>query len=210
MFLSLFGVVIVLSKGEIHRILTFHFNSGDLWMTAAVILWGVYSVCGRWAMKKVSPIMATFYSGVFGIMILLPFNLSSFNVSQINTSFILSLFYTGIVSTVICMLLWNIAVQNIGATKAGIFLNFNPVFTAILAFLILKEKMSFAELGGSIFVIMGCFLFSRLKKLKKHSPANLYAGETFDYLLLAILANEELLLPFLHTPDLLCRNAEFA
>lgn len=164
MLLSLFGVLIVLSKGSMSGILNLDFNIGDLWMLAAVILWGFYSVCGNWAMKKVSPLTATFYSGVFGVVILLPLNIKTFQVTAINTSFILSLAYTGIVSTVICMVLWNIAIQKVGATKSGIFLNFNPIFTAILAYFILHETMNWAELIGSIIVITGCYLFSKMDK----------------------------------------------
>jgi drug/metabolite transporter (DMT)-like permease len=161
MLLSLIGVVIVLSKGSLGRVLTFHFNSGDLWMIAAVILWGIYSVCGRWAMQKVSPIAATFFSGLFGVILLLPLNIGSFQISKPDIPFILSLLYTGVISTVVCMLLWNMGVQKVGATKSGIFLNFNPIFTAILAFFILKETMTLAELAGSTIVITGCYLFSR-------------------------------------------------
>lgn len=161
MLLSLIGVVIVLSKGSLGRVLTFHFNSGDLWMIAAVILWGIYSVCGRWAMQKVSPIAATFFSGLFGVILLLPLNIGSFQISKPDIPFILSLLYTGVISTVVCMLFWNMGVQKVGATKSGIFLNFNPIFTAILAFFILKETMTLAELAGSTIVITGCYLFSR-------------------------------------------------
>lgn len=161
MLLSLIGVVIVLSKGKLDQLLSLHFNEGDLWMVAAVILWGVYSVCGNWAMQKVSPMIATFYSGVFGVIVLIPINFASFKVSEINASFIISLLYTGIVSTVVCMLLWNFAVQKVGAAQSGIFLNFNPLFTSILAFIILGETMSWSEIIGSMIVIAGCFLFSR-------------------------------------------------
>ena len=164
MLLSLVGVLIVLSKGSLDRILLLHFNNGDLWLIAAVIMWGIYSVCGKWARKKVAPMTATFYSGVFGVVMLLPFNLKNFQITNIDLPFILALIYTGIVSTVVCMLLWNIGVQKIGATKAGIFLNFNPIFTAILAFFILQEKMSLAELTGSIIVITGCLLFYKYSK----------------------------------------------
>ncbi len=164
MLLSFIGVVIVLSKGEIERVIAFQFNNGDLWMIAAVLIWGVYSVCAREAMQKISPVMATFYSGVFGILILLPFNLSSFKITHLTAPFILALLYTGIVSTVICMLLWNMGVQKMGPTKSGIFLNFNPIFTAILAFFILREKMTWPEIGGSMLVITGCYLFSNFNK----------------------------------------------
>jgi drug/metabolite transporter (DMT)-like permease len=166
LIISLAGVLIVLSNGSLKRILSLHFNNGDLWMVAAVFVWGIYSVCGKWAMKKVSPITATFYSGVFGVAMLLPFNLKDFQITDIDIPFILALVYTGLVSTVVCMLLWNIGVQKIGAVKAGIFLNFNPIFTAILAFFILQETISWAEIAGSIIVIFGCYLFSRFDDIK--------------------------------------------
>ena len=164
MLLSLFGVLIVLSKGSLNRVLSLHFNNGDLWMVAAVMLWGIYSVMAKWAMKKVPPIIATFYSGFFGVVMLLPFNLKGFQITNIDVPFILAIVYTGIVSTVVCMTLWNIGLQKIGTVKAGIFLNFNPIFTAILAFFILHETLKWAEFAGSIIVIAGCFLFSRYSK----------------------------------------------
>jgi drug/metabolite transporter (DMT)-like permease len=164
MLLSLFGVLTVMSKGSLNQILSLHFNKGDLWMIVAVMLWGIYSVCGKWALKKVPPIAATFYSGVFGVAMLLPFNYNNFQITDIDVPFILALVYTGIVSTVVCMTLWNIGVQKIGTVKAGIFLNFNPIFTAILAFFILQEKLEWAEFIGSIIVITGCFLFSRYSR----------------------------------------------
>lgn len=164
MLFSLFGVLVILSKGSLNRILSLHFNNGDLWMVAAVMLWGIYSICGKWAMKRVPPVTATFYSGVLGVTLLLPFNLTHFHITNIDIPFILALFYTGIVSTVVCMTLWNIGLQKIGAVKAGIFLNFNPIFTAVLAFFILHETLKWAEFVGSIIVITGCFLFSRYTK----------------------------------------------
>jgi drug/metabolite transporter (DMT)-like permease len=160
MMISLFGVLVVLSKGNMYQLISLHFNLGDLYMIVAVIIWGLYSVCGKWAMQKVSPLMATFYSGVFGVLTVLPFNITHLHVNNVNASFVSAILYTGVISTVVCMLLWNIGVQKIGATNAGIFLNFNPIFTAILAFLILKEKLTWAELIGSVIVITGCFLFS--------------------------------------------------
>jgi drug/metabolite transporter (DMT)-like permease len=160
MMVSLFGVLVVLSKGDMNQLISLHFNLGDLWMVVAVMIWGLYSVCGKWAMQKVSPLLATFYSGVFGVLTVLPFNITHLHINNVNTSFVSAILYTGVISTVVCMLLWNIGVQKMGATNAGIFLNFNPIFTAILAFLILKEKLTWAELIGSVIVITGCFLFS--------------------------------------------------
>ncbi|MFC7391949.1 DMT family transporter [Scopulibacillus cellulosilyticus] len=163
MILSLCGVILVLSKGRMDLLLSLHFNKGDLWMLAAVCIWGIYSVCSRWATTKTSPMMSTLYSGIFGLIFLVPFNLSDFTVTNINASFIESILYTGVISTVLCMVFWNIGVQRLGPTASGVFLNFNPIFTAILAFLLLGEKMTWIQGIGSVIVIIGCYLFSHFK-----------------------------------------------
>jgi drug/metabolite transporter (DMT)-like permease len=110
-----------------------------------------------------SPMMATLYSGLFGIVVLIPFNLTGYTITSPNSSFILSILYTGIISTVFCIVFWNIGVQKIGATAAGIFLNFNPIFTAILAYFILGEKMTWIQGLGCVIVITGCYLFTYFK-----------------------------------------------
>lgn len=163
MVLSLFGVVLVLSKGNWQLLLDFQLNTGDLWMLAAVCVWGLYSVCSKWAMQTASPLMATLYAGIFGVLLLLPFTSTDFTFTNVNTSFILSMLYTGIISTVVCMVFWNIGVQKLGATTSGIFLNFNPIFTALLAYLFIGENMSWLQGIGGLIVIMGCYLFTHFK-----------------------------------------------
>lgn len=163
MILSFFGVILVLLKGNFSLLFSLHFNNGDLWMIAAVCIWGIYSVCSKWATKTTSPLMATLYSGIFGVILLLPFNIGSFTVTNINTSFITSLLYTGLISTVLCMVFWNVGVQKLGATTSGIFLNFNPIFTAILAFLFLGEELTWIQILGTMIVVTGCYLFSHFK-----------------------------------------------
>ncbi|WP_408006972.1 DMT family transporter [Pseudalkalibacillus sp. A8] len=163
MLFSLFGVILVLSKGNIDLILSLHFNTGDLWMLAAVYVWGIYSVCSKWALTKTSPMMSILYSAIFGLMSLIPFNVTDFTVINITSSFIGSILFTGVISTVVCMVLWNIGIQKIGATTSGIFLNFNPIFTSILAFIILGEQMTWIQGVGSCIVIIGCYLFSHFK-----------------------------------------------
>lgn len=163
MMFLLVGVVLVLSKGDISYLLSLQFNVGDLWMLAAVCVWGIYSVCSKWAMSKTTPLMSILYSAIFGLVILLPFNLADFTVTNINAPFVGSILYTGVISTVVCMVLWNIGVQKLGATTSGIFLNFNPIFTSILAFFLIGEQLTWLQGVGGIIVISGCFLFSYFK-----------------------------------------------
>ncbi|MCA0151077.1 DMT family transporter [Rossellomorea vietnamensis] len=180
MFLSLFGVLLVLSKGNVEMIYSLQFNDGDLYMLAAVVMWGFYSVCSKWAMKSVTPMMSILYSGIFGLLILLPFNLHDFHVTNVDASFIQSILYTGVISTVVCMVLWNVGVNQLGPSTSGLFLNFNPVFTALLAFVFLGEKMNGLQAVGSTIVLAGCVLFSLLKtkpRMFKEVPSSMLSNE---------------------------------
>ncbi|BCB05206.1 DMT family transporter [Bacillus sp. KH172YL63] len=164
MLISLFGVMLVLSKGNPEMVYSLQFNEGDLYMLAAVVMWGFYSVCSKWAMKTVTPMMSILYSGIFGLLFLLPFNLQDFRVTDVDASFIQSILYTGVISTVVCMVLWNVGVNKLGPSTSGLFLNFNPVFTALLAFIFLGENMTVLQAVGSVVVLAGCVLFSLFRK----------------------------------------------
>jgi drug/metabolite transporter (DMT)-like permease len=61
------------------------------------------------------------------------------------------------------MVLWNIGVQKLGAMTSGLFLNFNPIFTVILAFFLLGEQLTWMQGVGSCIVIIGSYLFSYFK-----------------------------------------------
>lgn len=181
MILSLFGVLLVLSKGNMNVLLSLQFNKGDLYMMAAVGMWGIYSVSSKWAMATVTPMMSILYSGIFGLLVLLPFSINDFTVTNLNSSFMQGILYTGLVSTVLCMVLWNIGVNKLGPSTSGLFLNFNPIFTAVLAFVFLGENMTWIQAAGSVIVIAGCILFTLLKnkpvRLMIPIPARILAGK---------------------------------
>lgn len=164
MLISLLGVIVVISHGQWERILQFRFNAGDLYMLAAVGTWGFYSVAGRKAMQHVSALTSTLWAGIFGVLTLLPFNLPSIAIIEPDPAFWYSILYVGIGATVIGMVFWNIGVQQVGGTKAGMFLNFNPVFTAILAYLLIGEQLTVVQGIGTFLVIGGVLLFTWAKQ----------------------------------------------
>ncbi len=129
-------------------------------MLAAVGSWGLYSVVGKKVMSDVTPLMSTLWAGIFGVLTLLPFNLLSFKVINPNVSFWVASGYVSIGATVFGMVFWNLGVQKVGGTKSGMFLNFNPIFTAIFAFLFLNEHISLLQLFGTLIVIIGVFIFT--------------------------------------------------
>ncbi|MFT9846459.1 DMT family transporter [Aneurinibacillus sp. REN35] len=160
MLVSLLGVVVVISHGDIGRILRFHLNVGDVYMICAVASWGFYSVAGRRAMQYVSPYMSTLWAGIFGVMMLIPFTATSFTIVNPDPAFWIATVYASVGATVLAMLFWNIGVQRVGGTKSGVFLNFNPIFTAMLSFWLLGEVMTAVQYAGAVLVICGVYLFT--------------------------------------------------
>jgi drug/metabolite transporter (DMT)-like permease len=65
----------------------FKFNAGDLWMLAAIVTWGLFAVAGRKSMETVSPYMSTLWGAVFGVLIMLPFDLPTFYLDRTDFTF---------------------------------------------------------------------------------------------------------------------------
>ncbi len=71
--------------------------------------------------------------------------------------------YLGVVVTLGGYGLYNYALTKIEASKAGMFVNLIPVFTLILAFLILGgEKLSIQELIASATILIGGVIISQM------------------------------------------------
>ncbi|MDI4647085.1 DMT family transporter [Cohnella hashimotonis] len=166
MLVSFAGVVIVLTRGDLERLLALQFNRGDLMMIGAVLFWGCYTILSQKAMAYVSPLAATLWSGIFGLAFMLPFNIRQFTLVDVTPAFWAAMIYIGVGATVIASLLWNLGVKRIGGTHAGIFLNLNPVFTSLLAYLLLDERMNASQWIGTAVVIGGMLLFSTKKRMK--------------------------------------------
>lgn len=59
-------------------------------------------------------------------------------------------------------------IREIGVTRANVFVNFIPVFTAILSYLILKEQMTAGKIAGIALVLAGLFT-SQIRSLGNHT-----------------------------------------
>jgi len=154
--ISLAGALVVLTNGEFERVLQVQFNVGDLLMIGAVVMWTFYSLLGR--RLSTPPITATAISTGFSVLLMAPFAFAQ----GIDTARLDSLAITGILYMVLfpslgSFVIWNLSVQKVGASKAGIFLNLIPVFTALISG-ILGEKVTGAQSLGGFLVFCGVYL----------------------------------------------------
>ena len=77
-FISLIGVWMLVAKGDPEILMTLSFNTGDLWIIAAVLSWSAYSV-----MLRLQPVELdgfTFFgvTVVIGVVVLFPFMLCEY------------------------------------------------------------------------------------------------------------------------------------
>ncbi len=126
----------------------------------AMICGAGYAISIRHLTKKFSPLFLTAIQAFVGFIFFLPFALWEYNTMTMdfNLTAILWIVYLGVFVTLGGYGLFNFALSRVEASKAGMFINLIPVFTLILAFLILGEKLTYIEMTASIVILLGVFI----------------------------------------------------
>lgn len=172
---SLLGVLVILTRGQLLQVFTTEYNRGDLLTLGAVLVWTLYSIIGR-KIKGVKPITATAASTLLAVVMMLPFAAAQgIDLAAMDPIAITGFFYIVLFPSIFSFVFWNISVRELGANKAGITLNLIPVFTAIIS-VILGESISAAQIWGGLLVFTGVTLASGVTDMmreKKRGGAGL-------------------------------------
>ncbi|MFT8708884.1 MAG: DMT family transporter [Sporolactobacillus sp.] len=156
LILSLLGVLLVLTHGNLLRVFMIKYNAGDLIMLIVIISWTFYTLLSN-RIKELPPIGATAVTVAFSLLLMLPFfAFSDFNWS-ITPAATMGILYLGLFPSVGSLLFWNIGVPKIGSSHAGIFLNLITVFTAIIS-IVLGNGITLFQVIGGLIVILGVYL----------------------------------------------------
>ena len=164
---SLLGVVVIVTKADIGKLLNLNFNKGDLWMVVAMFSWAMYSALLRKKKFELSQISLLQMIISTGLILLLPAYLIEMALGHrlnVHLPFILTLSYVVIFPGLASFIFWIKGISIIGSNRSGIFLHLMPIFSTILAILIFGEKFMIFHLIGAIFIIVGIILSS--KKVK--------------------------------------------
>lgn len=162
--LSFIGVLLTLTGADPDLLRQFAFNAGDLWMLAAVAAWAAYSVFSKSKGKGIPPIVLTYYSFLVCTIVLIPFVLYErpWNfLFSIPASAHLSVLYMSVFPSVIGYLAQQMAIKEIGPSRASIFVNLVPAFSIILAVMILGEVLEPVKLLTGALIIAGVYICQR-------------------------------------------------
>ncbi len=159
--LCITGILYLLSNGDFQNLLYFRFSKGDWWVLAAAVSFAIYNTMVKRKPAAVSPVNFLFVAFCAGTLLLLPFYLweTSYSAPIVwNGNLLLIILYLGLGASVICFLIWNIAIRNLGAGRAAIFGNLIPVFSSIEAVFILDESFSNIHIISILLVFAGIVL----------------------------------------------------
>lgn len=167
--LAFTGAAVIITRGDLAG--TWHdvsqsVGAGELFMFCAITAWAVYTILGRHALKGLSPLAATTYAVLWGVVLL---GLGAFTEIDRVESFAftpqvwVSILYLGALGSAVGFVWYYEGVKAIGPSRAAVFNNLVPVFGVVLAYLILNEAILVSMVVGAAMVISGVTLANRVR-----------------------------------------------
>ena len=160
LLVSLCGVVVLITGGQIAMLLTLTFNVSDLMMIAACFCYALY-VLHLGKRHEMPPIIMVAYFSVSAFVALTLFTIGEAAAGQLvqpSLTGLAVILYCAIFPSILSQTFFMRGVELIGATRAGLYVNLVPVFAAFMAMGILSEPMYGYHITALIMVVAGIAL----------------------------------------------------
>jgi len=169
------GVLVIVARGNVDRIVDLDFNAGDFWIIGAVAGMSIYTIL----LKKVKidlpplPLLILLLAGA--ALSSVPFFVwEIFHDTRIAIDWhdIVALAYIGIIGGGVMFLLYNTGVALLGAARASVTFYLQAFFTTILAYFFLGEKLHPYHVAGIALIAAGIAIVMLVKeKVPDHPTA---------------------------------------
>ena len=170
--LSIAGVLLVLSRGDLQQLLAFHLVAGDIFMIFATIAWSFYSwllaqpkdplaMRANWAAFLLAQV-------TFGVVWSGAFAAGEWAIvdAKILWSWPLAaaILFVAIGPAIIAFRCWGAGVQRAGPSVAGFFSNLTPLFAALMSSAFLGELPHLYHVLAFAFIVGGIVVSSQRSK----------------------------------------------
>ena len=177
--LSFIGVVVFILN--IDGSISFNIKGLGLLMIAVFSAVGYNLTLSR-LVETYSPVYIVNVQNIIGAVLFLPlFLVLDFN-DFINTPFTFNMFKPiielAVFASCSAFILFAYSVKNMGITKANVFSNCIPVFTALFSFILFGDKLTVQNIIGMAIVIAGLFMSQMNKRKKSIDEALALTGKT--------------------------------
>lgn len=158
--LSMVGVALTATHGNLLTLSEQEINTGDLLMLGAVILYAGYTIALRYkpAIHWKSLMSVLSIAALITSLPFLAWEVSSGAAIWPDTRGWAIVLYIAVFPSVVSQLFYVQAVDLIGANRAGLFINLVPIFGTILSIIILGEELELYHIAALVMVLGGIWL----------------------------------------------------
>ncbi|NOZ47079.1 MAG: DMT family transporter [Chlorobi bacterium] len=179
MIVSFMGILLIIFKKNMELTAS---PKGVLLMFLAVFAAVGYSAIVLKLTAKYNSFTIIATQNTIGIFLFLPlffiFDYQQFITVQFSWHAIKYLVYLAVFASSLAFILFTFSIKILGLTKANMFTNVIPIFTAIFAYFLLKEEITVQKTLGIIVVVAGLFLsqfnYLTFKKRRKFFFKKIY------------------------------------
>jgi len=163
------GVLAVVARGDPGRLAGLVLTPGDGLMLLATLSWAIYSIMLR---RYALPVAGTTLLAVLilvGVVALLPlyaWHAATHPAFAPDAGVLAAIGYTAVFASLLAYYFWNRGVAAVGAATAGQYTYLIPLFTAVLAVMLLGEEFQWFHAAGGALIFGGLALATRRAKAK--------------------------------------------
>ncbi len=171
LLLTLLGVGVIVTQGSFEQLMQLTFNHGDLLMIFACSFYAMYTV-GLKSRPKISGMVMLAYFSVAAFLMTIPlmiFESFIYGTVMPGVKGFAIVFYIAIVPSFLSQIFFMRGVDLIGPGSAGLYANLVPIFSAIMAVLLLSEEFALFHLAAMLLVFGGIGLFEYQSRPKVSS-----------------------------------------
>ena len=164
MLVSIAGIFVIVSRGELARLLNLELHAGDAWILLAMPVWGIYSVLLKRRPPELGGVQFLFLLSAAGVLLMLPvflFQTANAPMHMPTAVQAAGVLYMGVFASVGAFICWNRGVAVVGANAAGFSLYLLPVFGTLLAIAFLGESFGAYHAAGVVTIVAGVVLATR-------------------------------------------------
>jgi drug/metabolite transporter (DMT)-like permease len=162
--LAMLGVAFVVFNG--HFILKLN-PLGDFLALMASLMWAFYSLLLKKVDSRYPTVLITRKVFFYGMLTILPyfiFRPMTMTLQMLAEPVIwMNLLFLAFVASLVCFILWNVAVKNIGPITATNYLYIQPIVTLITAAIAIHETITFLAIIGCVLIIGGVYVAQKRK-----------------------------------------------
>ncbi|WP_195475524.1 MULTISPECIES: DMT family transporter [Bacteroides] len=160
--LALAGVGLVVFNGSVILKIS---PVGDLLTLLAALSWAFYSLIIRKMTGRYPTVFITRKIFFYGVLTILPaFLLHPLqpDLDILLQPIVLSnLLFLAVLASLICYVLWNVVLKQLGTVRASNYIYLNPLVTMVASMMILQEQITLFALIGAGCIVCGVYLAER-------------------------------------------------